>query len=405
MTRQFPNFLDSYLAYTEGHESTVRVRKWCCLSIIAAALERRVWIDRGYYTLFPNLYTFIIGRSGLVKKSTSTAIAVNLLRELPAIRIMSEKLSATALIHQLSKSGKKYFYKNQKINQSPLFAYASELSVFMTEVWGNITELLTTFYDCQPNDSTKPWVYKTMAHSEMQIFGPCLNILGASTKAWLKKCIPRSEMEGGFTSRIIFVVEENLPDNLVAWPEISAENEKMKRSLIHDLKLIGQLVGEFQIEPDAKETFTKWYNHHMRHVLPKNTDPRMIGYLSRKGDLILKIAMVRSVSKLGDLIMTKEDLLWASEEIDSLERDWLLAFDNVGITGSIAYEVLNSIRSRGIISKHEFWKAMTTIYPADKINEALMDLMESGEVTETIVKKHGQNIESYALPGLLKPTY
>jgi len=100
--RHFADYIDAYLDYTDGHESTKRIRLWTCLSILAAVLERKVWVHRGYYTLFPNLYVFIIGKSGLIKKSTSTAIGVNILRELPDIKIMSERLTAASLINQVA---------------------------------------------------------------------------------------------------------------------------------------------------------------------------------------------------------------------------------------------------------------------------------------------------------------
>lgn len=326
--RIFADYIEAYLTFTKDHEATKKVHLWTVISVLAGALERKVWLDRGYYTLFPNMFIFIIGKSGLVKKSTTTAIGVNLLREIPNGRMMSERLTAGSLIDQLVHSRRKFKHKEKEIDQCALFAYASELSVFMGEVFGSIIELLTTFYDCQPNDSSKPWIYKTKHGEEEKIFGPCLNILGASTKAWLKRCIPDQEMEGGFTSRVIFVVENNPPDKLVAWPEVSGEKEVLRKNLVKDLIRISKLTGPMTVDLEAREWFTKWYENHMEVTMQANVHPRFIGYLSRKGDHILKLAMVRSVSLGSDLVIRGAHIKWAEKMLSFIEDDMVTAFED-----------------------------------------------------------------------------
>lgn len=395
--RYFPNWIEAYLAYSQGHESTDRVRKWCAISVLAACLERRVWLDRVYYLLFPNLYTFIIGKSGLVKKTTSTGIAVNLLREIEGLQIMSERLTANSLIEQLLLSGKKFEVKNETKVQSAVFAYASELSVFMEEVYGDITALLTTFYDCIPNDSSKPWIYGTVGRGQRKIYGPCLNILGASTKTWLQKCIPKSEIEGGFTSRIIFVVENKLPKTLVAWPEGGEELANDRLKLVADLKEIHQMAGVFTPTPAAKEFFAWWYENHMRNVLPLNQDPRMVGYMSRKGDTILKLSMVHSAATGDSLVIERKNLEWAIHEINEIESDWRMAFDGVGVVGGLTHDVMEYVRKKGKIPKRELLEYFCTLSPMTEVLKSIHDLKEMDEITDGMDKKTG--VEYYLSPG------
>jgi hypothetical protein len=383
--RHHRNFVDAYLKYTDAHESTERVRRWCAISIVAAALERKVFLDLGYYTLYPNLYTFIIGRSGLIKKSTTTGIAVDLFRELKGAHIMSERLTAASLIEQLHGAGREFHDGHRKHKQSAVFAYASELSVFMTEVFGSITELLTTFYDCVPHDSSKPWVNRTIKRGETCIYGPCLNILGASTKAWLRKCIPKSEMEGGFTSRVIFVVENKLPEKLVAWPDFDLERKRVRGELVQDLKHIHTLTGKFSVEADAKALFTRWYENHMRNILPLNQDPRMVGYMSRKGDTIRKLAMVHSAACRDDLTIRTDDLIWASNEIDALEGDWRLAFDGLGTVEGVDYEIMQFVRKKARVTETQVLEVFGQFYPATEVLRALKSLVEMDEISELIV--------------------
>jgi len=312
---------------------------------------------------------------------------------------MSERLTAVALIDQLCNAGKKYELNGRIIKQSALFAYASELAVFLVEVFGSITELLTTFYDCTPNDSSKPWVNHSMKQGERKIYGPCLNILGASTKAWLKKCIPRSEMEGGFTSRIIFVVENNLPKKLIAWPEIAKNNADVHGKLVEDMQHIFKLAGEVAVTQEARKLFTRWYEHHMRVILPKNNDPRMVGYMSRKGDTILKLAIIRSASLRDDLVIQKEDIIWAQEELDALELDWQMAFDGIGTVSNLSYLVLELINKRIAIRKNELLAHFAQLYPVAEILKAVHDLKEMGEMVDFTKMHEGKQIEFYAIHG------
>lgn len=384
--RNYHNLIDAYLSYTKNHEATVRVHQWAFISVVAAACERKIWLPRGFYTLFPNLYVFIIGRSGLIKKSTSTGVAVNMLREIRGVRMMSERLTAAALIQQMSLAGKKFEYDGNWVKQSPVFAYASELSVFMEEIFGGITGLLTTFYDCQPADSSKPWSHCTKGEGSVDIYGPCLNFLGASTKTWLRKCIPRTEMEGGFTSRIIFVVENNLPDRLIAWPQVDIDGELVRKKIVEDLQHIHGLTGEFRVSDRAKEMFTVWYEHHMTNIMPMNQDPRMVGYMSRKGDTILKLAMIHSVACNDSMTIQAKDLMWASNEMDALEGDWRLAFDGLS-TNNLAFELRNYVRTKIRVNKKEVLKMFTAQYPADEVATHLQNLREMDEICDELDAK------------------
>lgn len=355
MKRNFKDFIAAYLRYTENHESTERIRKWSIISVVAAALERKVWIDRGYYTLYPNLYVFILAKSGLVKKSTSTAIAVNLLRKLDDINFMSDRLTAASMVTQLSAAYKTFTHDGKEVPHSPLMSYSSELAVTMGEVYGSTIELLTTFYDCVPNDPKTPWMNKAKHESEIKIYGPCLNILGASTKEWLRKCIPPKEMYGGFTSRCVFVVENSPPDKLVAWPKRSEELRDMETRLVEDLDIIHNLSGQISVPKDFVTVFTQWYEYHMREVVAKNEDLRWTGYLSRKADLLLKLSMIRSVTTRNSLDLRVDDLRWAGKELEEIEPEMMLAFnresdDNKNISDNKIYEY---IKAKGTVAEEE----------------------------------------------------
>lgn len=325
------SFIDSYLDFTKHQETTERIHRWVGILIAASALERRCWINRGPYVLFPNLYVFVIGPSGKVKKSTSTAIGVDLLRELPEFRVMSERLTAGSLIQQLERSKKSFQYGGREILQSPSFAYGSELAVFLGEVFGSISELLTTFYDCVPHDSSKPWVYETKMNGVSKIYGPCLNFLGASTPTWLVKCLPQSELEGGFASRVIFVVE-NDQRRAIAWPDEelkSDDYESKRRFLLSQLKRIYALTGPFTVTPDLRKVGKAWYETYSKRSL-ENQDARFSGYYARKFDTVLKVAMTLSACEDDSRVIDSRHFEEALRLLDDVESKMFAAFGTRG---------------------------------------------------------------------------
>lgn len=376
---------------------------WSFLSVVAGALERRVWVDRTYYTLYPNLYTIIVGKSGMIKKSTTTGMAVDLLRDVKGIKFMSERLTAASLIDQMAVSKKEFSYRGRQHIESALFAYGSEMAVMLGEVFGSIIELLTTFYDCQPNDFRKPWIYKRKHEAEVKIHGPCLNILGASTKEWLVKSIGPKEMQGGFASRCVFVIENNLPDNLVAWPRLDKSVQEMRPKIVADLERISKMSGEFVTMPSYIKKFTQWYEHHMRDIVPSVKDTRFSGYLARKGDLIIKLSMIRAALLGDNLVLEPEHFSWALERVNEIEPDMMEAFGrkvkaddkSTHIAKMIyGYDVLCALQDRGDMSIEQLAKYFEC-QPAS-LKEPLSNLIGMGSIEQ---KKEGDKF-LYGTPSL-----
>lgn len=386
-SRQCPDFIDSYVHYTRGQETNEKIHRWTAISMIAAAMERKIWMNRGHYTLYPNLYIFIIGKSGLVRKSTSTGIGIDILRNLKDFRMMSERMTAASLIGQLQRSGCEFDYRGKKVRQSAVFAYASELKVFLGEVYGSTSELLTTFFDCTPHDASKPWIYETKGEGQVQIFGPCLNILGASTPTWLVNCIPANEMEGGFSSRVIFVVETDPPRKSIPFPELEEAESRLKNELMWDLERIHSLVGQVTISPEARKFYSEWYIKNQK-LLVDQTDSRFNGYFGRKGDTILKLSMSCSVSEGDSLIIEERHIVRAVELLNSLEESMFEAFGAAGKNeNSVELKaVWDLIRVRKKIKHSDilkvFWRDLTH-RGLEEIAETLlrMGTIELGIVT------------------------
>lgn len=373
--RNYPDFIKAYLEYTDNHEASEHLRTWISISVLAGALQRRAWYDFDYYRLYPNLYIIVVGKSGLVKKSTAMGIGVDLLRDLN-IPIMSERVTATSLIREIKASQTWFEIDKKKINQAAVYAYASELKASFGSHVSSVSELLTDFYDCNPHDSSKPWVNKS-SRDKTAIYGPCLNLLAGTTPKWLTRMIPADDMEGGFASRILFVVE-NQSDKVVAWPELTDDRRKMRHYLVHDLKRIQEkCVGRVRVSTKARELFTAWYENHMKVEVPKNDDPKFSGYLGRKGDTIRKLALLRACSLSEDMVVDHEHIIWACEMAEKLEKNMFSAIQ-VFKEEDTMHDILEYVRSRGKSDIKEICAAFSVRASEVAIRQMCVDLRIAG---------------------------
>jgi hypothetical protein len=121
-----------------------------------------------------------------------------------------------------------------------------------------------------------------------------VNILGATAPDWLRSILPQEAFGGGFTSRVIFVVEES-KKQIVADPRIPIEIQQMRPALVHDLEIINSMTGEMVFQEDTMAIYTEWYTRQSKSPVIK--DPHFAGYCERRAIHVLKLSMICSASR------------------------------------------------------------------------------------------------------------
>jgi len=84
--RHHADWLKAYLEYSSHSEAPKRMRFWAGVSAVAGALQRRVWIDQAYFKWYPNMYIIFVAPPGVVSKSTTSGVAMGLLRQVPGVK-------------------------------------------------------------------------------------------------------------------------------------------------------------------------------------------------------------------------------------------------------------------------------------------------------------------------------
>ena len=83
------NWLETILLETEEAEAPRSFFFWSALAAISAVVKNKVYLDRYFYKLYPNVYIFLVAKSGL-RKGIPIAMAKALVKELDAERELAE---------------------------------------------------------------------------------------------------------------------------------------------------------------------------------------------------------------------------------------------------------------------------------------------------------------------------
>jgi hypothetical protein len=379
------DWLTAYLDHQRYSESPEQFHFWTGVSTIAGALRRRVWIDQRHFQWTPNMYIVLVGPPGVAAKSTSLKGGHGLLEAVrdAGITFGPQSMTWQALIAAFKASHQtlKIEGVDQPVSMSCLTVGVSELGTFLDPQDRPLVDFLTDMWDGQQG----PWRRRIKGEGEITLHSPWLNLIACTTPAWLAKNFPEDLVGGGLTSRIVFVYGDT-KRNLIPYPaeRITGEDYEIEKlSLIHDLKQIAELSGEYKLTPPALEWGEKWYRSFHNGGLPSHlANSRFEGYVARKQSHIHKLAMVLAASRRDALVITAEDLIEAERRISDLEREMLRVFESIGKTteARVTSEVLTLIKNYRTIDSKTLWRICMKTHDDKTFRTGIASAISAGYV-------------------------
>ncbi|KKN45064.1 hypothetical protein LCGC14_0686890 [marine sediment metagenome] len=374
--RHVDDWLTNYLEYTSDQESPSLFHLWVGLSVLASALGRGVWVNRGYYTLYPNLYVVLIGASARVRKTSAIRIGYELFRDaLPNHVLVSQKTTPEALISIFVEQ-----YKERKISGGSIVS--DELGVFLGGAGksSDTIQLLTKWYDCPSH-----FEYHTMMRGKEVMNNVYCNLMAGTTPQWLKDSMPKHAVGGGFTSRVIFCYQTT-PEHLEPWPELTPALVKLKCKLVKDLRIIAKVGGEYKVTEEAREWYSDWYTSVFRPERTPNVS--LDGYFGRKHDTLLKLAMLFSVSKSNNKVVSEVEMRMALKALNQNEKYLLQTLQLIQMTevGEESEKVFRVIERRGRIDHVSLMRQVSYCINARRLEEVIGDLMMCEKVEQVTDK-------------------
>jgi len=308
-------WLGDYLKFTGGMEACPRFNFFTACCAMGAAINNKVYIQRGdeglLPKLFPNLWVILLAPPGRGHKTSTINMACNCLTAAcEDVRILADKLTPEYLVKALSSPAN----QSEVIRIGPRDATglikAPELSVFFGKQQYNmgLVSLITDLYDYR-----EKWTGGTIGRGGETLQNVCISVLGGSTPEWLQQMLPQDAFTGGFMSR--FVIAE-MPITYFKKVTFPKRPEALQwEDLVEQLAHIGSLTGLVEWGEGSKEAYEKVYEN----SLPTGQS-QVDAYREREAEQILKTSMLLALSSKRQVILS-DDIIRAQQILESLRKE------------------------------------------------------------------------------------
>lgn len=399
--RRLKNWLSGFAEYARFGEAPDNTLFWTGVSTVAGALRRKVWIDMGYFKWTPNFYVILVAKPGIISKSTTANIGMNLLRQVPGIKWGPEVVTWQSLVQNMAEARESFIDPStgEYIDMSAITICSDEFGNLLDPSNREMVDIFVGLWDGKEGTFEK----KTKSSGNDAIVNPYINIIACTTPAWISGNFPEYMIGGGFTSRCVFVYADQ-KRQLVAYPKRQMDKQgserilQLKADLIHDLEQIAMLAGEMTLTEEAFAWGEAWYQKHWT-TKHRHLDPDQFGgYLARKQTHIHKLAMVLSAAEGDSLKITPQLLELAANLTTGLETDMNMVFSKIGqneIT-RLAGQLIEVIQREGNLTQQDLYTRVFRFASYNDYQEALTScinanqlalLNSAGKMTVSLVKQ------------------
>jgi hypothetical protein len=386
-SRKCASWIESFIEDTVGLDTPVIFRKWSAISAIAAAIEQRVCMITGKGELYPNIYCMLIAHPGVGKTATIRKSKRYYMETLDP-HLAPTSLTGASMIDAMTKN--KRFMPlpgKQPLDYNSMYLNADELGSFMHKYDSEIISVMSSFYD---PDEFRQW--RRGNDLKVQIKCPQLNVICGSTPSNLMNTLPEFAWEQGFTSRVILIFS----DERIIGDDFVHTDRALRPDLVHDLKRINSLLGEFEITSAYRDAVTVW-RAAGEPTVP--THPKLLHYATRRRVHLYKLSMVSSIDRGDSLLLTARDweraLDWLAEaeafmpdifkagagNADSKAMDEIYHYVLTSCAGGRkipAFKIINFAKVR--VPLHSIDRVITTMEKSGLIKQAGLDPKVRGQV-------------------------
>ena len=381
--RQLENWIDGYLEYTSNTESATIFHKWTALSIIAAALRKKVYFNLGRIRVYPNLYVVLVAEPGAVRKTQAITYGRRIMSKVDSIITSADAVTMQALIQDIESAAQTEHMPDGSImTHNSLTVISREFESFLGQKKENtgMLVLLTDLFDCEE----LPWKYRTKNSGSNSLSAVFLNLLAATTPGSLASSLPVSAIGGGLTTRIVFVFSST-KHKKVPFPE--SPSEVLELALIQDLEIISRISGTYEFSPSARANWEQWYMNYDELNPSRICQDRLFdGWYARKPMIMIKLAQILSAS-----VSNSMSVEWPRfEEAESLLLDVESAmgktFCEVGkrdIAEDVA-EISSIVSKYGSIEEKHLLQLVWRDIDSDKFSNVIDTAIKTGSVIRVL---------------------
>lgn len=370
------SFIDLYLHACGDSEVPLAYQLWACISLVAASVEDRVWYEKFRDDkLPPNLYIGLLGPSANGKgEAIKRAMKIAALH--PRLHVYNGRATPQFLFQYMSKS--RLAEDGQHYPNNKVLLVQEELgdSIDRGDSADHFVKFMTANYAKQPflkNDGTITRDLKTVRD-------PIFNWLFGSNLEWMLDVFPATSISGGTWGRIVGV-NQGYIDKRVRQPTTPYDYDYVMDHLHERLEELLTIEGRFTLTQHADIIDDKWYTER-----ETPTDYALRPAWKRQHDLVLKLAMVLSLSDSLDLRITGNHMSKAQilsemvmRKLGEIQAAAVTTPETKGI--SFAKQTLKGVK-RPMLHTELLRKFYAKgLGGRDQLSHAIQTLEESGEIT------------------------
>lgn len=312
MTEIIEDWVDAFIEHTSSLPSPELFRRWCAISCIAGVLERKVWVDTMGSYLFPTMYVILVAPPG-VGKSVVTSIIRKMWQDIPDHHVAASSVTKASLIDDLKDAERVVIRPTEtppEARFNSLKVAANELGVLIPSYDSDFMNVLTDVYD-----GTGYSERRRTRDTNFSMDAPQINLLAATTPAYLNNMLPEGAWDQGFLSRTMLVYSGQ--QVLISPFAVQKRKPLKETTLFKELKTIALRYGEIKFEKDAAAALVAW---HMGGGAPTPDHPKLHNYLTRRTAHLLKLCIVSCMSAGSSKVVTLDHYARALEWLVELEN-------------------------------------------------------------------------------------
>lgn len=290
------SLVDDYMTLIKDAPSPTIFKQWAGISMVSAALERRVWHSTGAPTPFyPNIYVLLVAHPS-IGKGQSINPALHLMRKAGCFHIAPMDVTRASLIKHLASERvrERVEIDGELIEYHSLMMASAEFGMMFQGHDINFMSVFNALYDCEE------YLDNERVHrdgNDFYIPRPQLTLIAGTQPKFLVATFPEAAWSQGFMSRMIMI--HSRQKTYLDLYRVSPWNGELAISIMERLKLLKEWKGEIKAEPDAQDAIREWL---FGGEKPVPTNPRLLHYNGRRLGHLLKLSMISAASELRKTI-------------------------------------------------------------------------------------------------------
>lgn len=292
-SNQGVRFFDLYIDYTSETECPTLFHRWSMVSSVGAYLGRQVSLRHGFFTLYPNLYTLLVGSPG-TKKSSAIKIATSIIKDAGYKSFGARKTRQEKFLMDLAEQSEdsedildqNIFGDVDDSKVSECFVAADEFNNFIGVGNMDFMSILGELWDYSGT-----YDYKLKNSKSVHIPNPTISILGGNTQTGMAQAFPTEAIGQGFFSRLLLVYSD--PSGLkITFPP--PPDEQLKHEIVtHLMRIKSSMFGAMDMTADAEKLLDTIYKEW--NVID---DVRFEAYANRRLPQLLKLCLICAAADL-----------------------------------------------------------------------------------------------------------